>query len=159
MHIKKITCIGIAVLCPLSAFAAEEKAPFPNRFSLSLGAQIISDFETEARVDSGITRGTEIDFEDTFGLDESGTFFRLDGQYRFAERHRINFSFYDLTRDASAVINQNIQFEDDLFLASSRVESELDTRIFKFSYGISPFVTDNADLGLTVGLHAITFDV
>ena len=159
MDIKRIVCIGVSVLWPLSAFAAEGKAPLANRFNLNLGAQIVADFDSEARVDSPtLGRGTQINFEHTLGLEDSGTFFRLDGQYRFAKRHRINFSFFDIARDASAVIGQQIQFEDQIFPANARVESELDTRILKFSYGFSMFYTDSADVGLSVGVHAMTID-
>jgi len=134
-----------------SALAAGEASN--DRFSISLGA-FITDRDTDTRLDSEtLGRGTDIDFEDALGLDASGTFARLDGYYRFNRRHRFDFAVFDLSRDASATIDEQIQFGDEIFDINTVVSAEADLLIVKAAYTWSFLVADGGYLGLTAGLY------
>ncbi len=97
--------IGLLLLAPAWAFAQSE---LDDRFSLSLGA-FFTNRDTDTRLDSEtLGKGTEIDFENDLGLDSSDSVVRIDGHYRFSQKHRVNFSVFDLSRDSSATIQRDI---------------------------------------------------
>ena len=50
-----------------------------ERFSVSLGA-FITDRSTDTQLNSAANPGTDIDFENDLGLENSDTVFRVDGQ-------------------------------------------------------------------------------
>lgn len=142
--------ISLLLLCSSAGKAAE---PSADRFSVSLGA-FITDRDTDARLDSDtLGMGTDIDFEEDLNLDTSGTVFRLDGYYRFNRRHRVDFAVFDLSRDASALIDEQIQFGDDIFDINTTVSANFDLLIIKAAYTWSFLVVDEGYLGLTAGLY------
>ncbi len=147
---KPNVVIPLLLLVPVWAFAQSE---LDDRFSINLGA-FITDRDTDTRLDSdALGKGTEIDFEEDLGLDSSDTVFRLDGHYRFNERHRVNFSVFDLSRDSSATIQRDIQFGDEIFLIDTVVNSEFDITIIRLTYTYSFWQRDNGYIGVTFGVH------
>jgi hypothetical protein len=142
--------IGLLLLVPAWAFAQSE---LDDRFSISLGA-FITDRDTNTQLNSEtLGKGTEIDFEEDLGLDSSDTVFRLDGHYRFNQKHRLNFSVFDLSRDSSATIQRDIQFGDEIFLIDTVVNTEFDITIIRLTYTYSFWQRDNGYLGVTLGAH------
>ncbi len=119
-----------------------------ERFVISLGA-FITDRDTSTRVDSStLGRGTTIVLEDDLGLDSSQTVFRIDGHFRIAERHRLDFSVFDLSRDSTWTIDQNIQYGDEVFLADTTIDSNFDLNIYKIAYTYSIWWTEHGFLGV-----------
>ena len=106
----------------LPAYAADE------RFSLSLGV-FFTDRDTETQLDGTATSGTPTDLESDLGLDSSDTVFRLDGYYRFTDKHRFDFSVFDLSRSSSKAIERDIQWRDRLFSVNTAVEADFDLTI------------------------------
>jgi hypothetical protein len=142
--------IGLLLLAPAWAFAQSE---LDDRFSISLGA-FITDRDTDTQLNSAtLGAGTNIDFESDLGLDASDTVVRLDGHYRFAQKHRANFSVFDLSRDSSAAIQRDIQYGDEIFLLDTVVNANFDLRIYKLTYTYSVMQRDRGYLGVSIGAH------
>ena len=77
-----------------------------DKIKLTIGS-FITDYDGTFRITSSkLGLGTEISFEDDLGLEESNTVVRLDGHYRLSAKHRLEFSYFDLSRDGKAVITQ-----------------------------------------------------
>ncbi|MGI9238171.1 MAG: hypothetical protein ACR2QZ_12285 [Woeseiaceae bacterium] len=147
------------VLLLFFASASLADGPGSERASISLGA-FLTDRDTKGRVDSEtLGLGTVIDAEDDLGLDSSDTVARLDGYYRFNPRHRIDFSIFDLSRDATGTIDQSIQFGDEIFDIDSTISTDLDMTIFKAAYTYSFLVRDEGYLGFTAGLYVLSSDI
>lgn len=123
-----------------------------DRFSLSLGV-FVTDRDTEARLDSDAGDGTDTDFESDLGLDSSDSVFRVDGYYRFAERHRADFSVFDLSRSSSKQVERDIQWGDTLFAIDTTIKAEFDLSIYKAAYTYSFLSDEDGYLGGTVGLY------
>jgi hypothetical protein len=66
--------------------------------------------DTNVRLDGPgpLGLGTEIDLEDDLDLKEDVSSYRIDAEWRFFDRHRLNFSFFDLSRDATSTLNKQI---------------------------------------------------
>ena len=136
----------------VSATPASAQSLEGDRFSLSLDV-FITDRDTEARLDSTVGDGTDTDFESDLGLDSSDTVFRVDGYYRFAERHRADFSVFDLSRDSSKDIQRDIQWGDTLYTIDTTIEAEFDLSIYKAAYTYSFLSDEDSYLGGTIGLY------
>jgi hypothetical protein len=141
---------GLLLLAPACSLAQSD---FDDRFSISLGA-FITDRNTDARLDSaGLGTGTDLNFEDDLGLDTSDSLARLDGYYRFNQKHRLNFSVFDLSRDSSATIQGDIQFGESIFAVDTIINAEFDLTIAKLAYTYSFYQRDNGYVGVTAGIY------
>lgn len=130
-----------------SAIAREDP-----RFSISVGA-FFTDRESETRLDGKNGRGTDIDLEHDLGLRKSDTVFRVDGYWRFAEKHRFDFSAFDLSRSSSKQIGREIIWGDTTYPVSSTVKTDLDLTIYKAAYTWMFLKRDRSFLGVTAGLY------
>ena len=148
-----VSLLALLICCSSAGLAAELGS---ERASISLGV-FITNRNTETRLDSDtLGLGTSIRLEDDLGLDSSQTVARLDGYYRFSERHRINFALFDLSRDSTLVIDEMIQFGDEIFDVNSTVSSDFDLTIFKIAYTYSFLTRDRGHFGVTAGLYALS---
>jgi len=141
----------IASLSYLAAPAAADSLE-DDRFSLSLGV-FFTDRDTEARFDSSLGDGTDTDLETDLGLDSSDSVFRVDGYFRFSERHRADFSVFDLSRNASIQIVKDIQWGDTLYAIDTVVKTENDLSIYKAAYTYSFLNREDGYLGATFGIY------
>jgi len=148
-------CLTVAALIlvnslsPAMAQTAEEE-----RFSFSLGL-FVTDRDSKTRFDAqtNSSSGTEVDVESEFGLDTSDSVFRLDGYYRFNQKHRIDFSWFDLSRTGSKQTQQDIDWNESFFPSGTVVDTKFDLAINKAAYTWSFLRRDKGYLGLTAGLY------
>jgi len=128
---------------------------YPNlyrRASLSLGVAALANFHTSLQVSSDVLVGATLDLEDLLGVDGSATVARLDGHYSFNERHRIDFSYFDIQREGTKTIAAPIDVGQVTIPAGS-VKTEFDTEIAKLDYRYN-FVTDTRTvIGASAGIH------
>jgi hypothetical protein len=153
---KRILLISFfTVLIAVASFSpvhADSERPW-KRLSVSLGG-FFTDIDTKVRQDSKTTgTGTEINVEDELGVDSSTTVFRADAFWRFFRRHRFDFSYYDLQRDARAALDSDIDFGDVQFPAGTAVESVYNIRVFKGVYTFSFIQNQRFDVGASLGVH------
>ncbi len=123
-----------------------------TKFSLSIGV-FITNIDTKTRIDGMAGDGTDVDLEGDLGLDNSDTVFRIDGYYRFNQKHRLDFSVFDLSRSASTVIQKDIEWNDTLFPIGTTIDSSFDLNIYKLAYTWSFMRRDKGYLGVTAGLY------
>lgn len=123
-----------------------------DRFSISLGV-FFTDRDTATQLDGTTSNGTPTDLEDDLGLDASDSVFRVDGYFRFSEKHRVDFSMFDLSRSSSKEIERDIQWGDSLYSINTVVDSDFDLTIYKAAYTYAFMRRENGYLGATVGLY------
>ena len=149
--------MSVVVLMCLEMPTAMAQSDDDTKFSLSIGV-FLTDRSSKTRVDgtAGMD-GTEVDLEGDLGLNRSDSVFRIDGYYRFNQKHRLDFSVFDLSRTASKVIQKNIEWNDTLFPIDTTVDSDFDLTIYKIAYTWSFMRRDKGYLGLTAGLYIADF--
>ncbi|MDH5221116.1 MAG: hypothetical protein OEW94_07780 [Betaproteobacteria bacterium] len=147
-----------AALTP--ALAAD--APEDDRYSLSLGAYFVSRTNGTIRLDRTVggivTIGTSIDWERDLGGETSMTVPRLDGYFRFAPKHRMDFSWYKIDRGGLIVSQRGLDFGDVTFPPGSTLDSELNTETLKATYTYSFYRAPEIETSLSVGLHVTRMD-
>ena len=145
--------ICLAVL-PSAAAGADAREPADERGGLVLAA-FDAGRNTDARFDSASRSGSgsDIDLEDDLGLEHYLTVGRLSGYVWITRRHRIDFSLFDLSREASKTLEKQIEFGDDIFLVSAHVQTSNELKIYKLDYTFVPLSRDRGFLGVVAGLY------
>jgi hypothetical protein len=127
-----------------------------ERFTLSLGGQLLATVDTTLRVDSDtLGTGTEVDLEDDFDLDDSLFAGRIDAEWLMAKRHSLDFSLYDLRREGTRVIDRNIQIGDIVFPINTSVTNEFENIVVKLAYRYAFLHRDRWKAGASLGLHTM----
>jgi len=122
----------VVCCCPSGVLLADEVGA--DKWGFSLGAFLTDqDMKTDFQV-GGATAGRGIDFEEDLGLDESLSVFRLDAFYRIADRHRLDFSIFDLSRSANITLSREIEWQDTIYPLSATLITKLDLSIYKAAY-------------------------
>jgi len=108
-----------------------------DQFKFSIGSYF-TDYDSEFVLSSSkLGIGSNISFEDDLGLEESNTLVRLDGHYRFFAKHRMEFSYLDLSRDGSTVTTRPLIIDDTFFRRGSTLHTTFDYQVLKLAYAYS----------------------
>ncbi len=153
-----ITLIVALLSLPVGAAETDNVWMKTDRVSIAVGAFFVEE-STEVRLSSStLGTGTRFSFQDDLGLDEDAEVARLAGHYRFKPRHRINFSYFNISNDATTTLLRDIQFEDTVFTAGTSVDSKLDLTVTNILYTYSFFQNAKLDLGVSTGVNIYEFD-
>lgn len=143
---------------PGSALAqAPQSGLLDGKFDFRIGGQIFTRFTTALRVDSE-TSGTQFSLEDDTNVEETITIARLDGRYRFTNRHSANFSYYDIDRVGSGNIGLDVDWGGVLFPNGIAVESRFRQKILKLSYAYTFLIRPRGVVAVSAGLHTVRID-
>ncbi|MFQ5962292.1 MAG: hypothetical protein ACE5MG_12940, partial [Candidatus Methylomirabilales bacterium] len=141
-----ITFIVCIFSQPVLADEHEKQETPWEKFGLIVGGFVTSLDSTIQLGAGGV--GLDLDLEEALGLDSNDLVFRVEALWRFTpnRRHRADFSWLGLRRDATRTLLQDIEIDDTIFPAGSTVNSSYDIDIFKGAYSYSFFQDDRFDL-------------
>jgi hypothetical protein len=148
------TGIALALVVPAGADAQQ---PGDERGGLSLGL-FVTDRDTETRIDaSSDSPGSDVDLEKDLGLDSSDSVFRIDGYFKFNDKHRIDASWFDLSRSSVKQIDREIEWNGTIYPINTNINSVFDLDIYKVAYTWSFIRQDKGYVGLSAGLYIADF--
>jgi hypothetical protein len=136
---------------------AEPGNPLTDRFSVSLGTFLL-DSSTQIRVDGDASNGTEFDAERTLGLHDSDRF-RLDGYWRFADRHRLRLLYFDTKRSEENIIDTELRVGDTVFPVNAQINSSFDTKVTELAYEYTFLKRENYEVAASFGIHDLRFEL
>jgi hypothetical protein len=101
---------------PVGAQDRYDDHELTDRFYVTVGGYSQSDLRTTIRIDAkspdgAISAGTVIALESLFDVDDQVTTGRLDGWYRFNDRHRIGWTYWRTSREGLSTYNGNESIE------------------------------------------------
>ena len=138
----------------------EPAAVYPDRFMFRVGNYYLEDSSTAVSLNSSLgLLGTTIDFQRDLGGDQRTQVPRLAGYYRFTDKHRLDFGWFELERKGQRSLAIEIQFGDELIEIGNTVASVVDSTLFKLAYTYSFYRAPQVELGFTAGLHTMRYDV
>ena len=159
--VRSIVCAAAAAvtLMPVAARSqgviAEARDEAPNLledpFYIGLGTYIVNS-DTEVSLNGEAGQGTRIDWDRTFGGGDV-TRFRLDGQWRFADRHKARFLWFSSSRDASRTFEEDIDWGDETFPVDARVRGEFSFDVYELAYEYAFLRRENYEVSGSFGLH------
>jgi len=152
--------LAVLVGAAKDAAASDEAIPFGKEmFKLSLG-YYYPNFDSRVAVGVSGTTPPNISPEQDLGLDKYLGGARFDGYWRFADRHRIYFGYYNLDRSGSKVLDHDIGPIDipslgvnDTILAGSNVNVDAKWEVFILGYTYSFYKTDSLEVAGLIGLN------
>ena len=162
IHRVGLAALAVGTVVASPAIAQGNMIPFGKEtFQIDLG-YYRPKFETsfsQSFPGSPIPPGT-ISGENDLNLEDSLGVARLNGHWRFADRHRLFFGYYNLNRDTTATLNRNIGpisipalGVNDTILAGSNVRTETNWDVYILGYGYSFYKTETAEITGKIGFN------
>ncbi len=154
-----LSCLLGLLMCMMllqAGPASAEEEQMPDRFMLRLGGYQVRNADSILRLDANnLPVGAYIDFHETLGGDTTATVGRLDGLYRFNDKHGIGLSWYTLKFTGSKVLGRDIVWGDQTYHADTLVDSKINFDVYKLNYQYSLFHNEKAELGALFGFHVM----
>lgn len=154
-----LAVFALGILCAVpSLSSAEETPPSEMKDKLMVRGGWAYVFGATANVAVGgpvLGVGTSVDFTNTLGGDTSTDAFRVDGLYRFNDRHAVGFSWYRVGLSGEKSLNQDIQINDQIINAGATTQTGLSLNTYRLLYNYSFYRNDKVELGLSPGLYVM----
>ena len=147
---------GLA-LSPLPALSEDAPDLLNDPFAIQLGTYLVNQ-DTKIRFDGTSGQGTPVDLSHTFGKGDESRI-RLDGQWRFAEKHKVRFLAFDYSRDKSSTISEQIDWGDVTFPIDAKVDYKSSFSIYELAYEYAFLRRENYEVSGSFGLHYADFAV
>jgi hypothetical protein len=158
---KKLWSLNLGLAYNADIFNAsgyDFEFPDEPRFDIRIGA-----FHTNA--DTKIGRdtangvpGDEIDFEDVFGESDVENVIQLDAVWRISRYHRLEGGFFELVRNGSTTITEDLHFGDQVYAPGTEIESRSHFKSLNIGYAYSLMRDSQKELGVMAGVHFSSFD-
>lgn len=135
-----------------AAQADESENPLVDRIEVKLGGYF-TNLDTRLRLDVSTEElGTIISLEDDLDFSHKETLFRTSGAVLFGRRHQLQLSYYKLARDSYATIDEEIEFEDEVFPINAEVTGFFDVVFAQLSYNFWAVTKERTALGISLGV-------
>ena len=144
-------CAIAGLLASAGAWAEGAPNVLNDPFQITLGTFVLNN-DTEVRLDGDTSQGTPIDWERTFG-DDDETRVRVDGYWRFADRHKLRFLWFNFSRDGSREVDREIDWGGETIPVGTRVEGETGFDVYAVSYEYAFLRRETWELAANIGVH------
>jgi hypothetical protein len=149
-----MAAVFLACAAPGAAHA-DDRNPLEARFIVDAGYFFLST-DTRVRVDgeSTSTAGSDVDFDDTFGIGDFDRF-RVEGAWRIAPRHLLRAMYFQNNREGTRSMERDIEFNDQTFPVGATVKAGSELTIAQLSYDYAFLRRENYEIAGGIGLHYI----
>ncbi len=149
--------MGAGLLSGNNAYAQEAKSvAYPDKYMIRLGAYYVDRADTDFLILSSIGVGAGVSFDKDLGGDTTDSDARIDGYYRFNDRHRLEFG--NFTVDRHGEIFATLTIGDTVFLDET-INSNIKYTITKIGYAYSFYHSPQVELSLVAGLNITDYDI
>lgn len=132
------------------------EAPFSDKLMIRGGwAYVFGATATAAVAGPVLGVGANVDFTNTLGGNSSTDAFRIDGLYRFNDRHAVGLSWYRVGLSGSKTIDQQIQVGDNVVSAGAATQTGLSFNTYRLLYNYSFYRSDKVELAFSPGLYVM----
>jgi hypothetical protein len=100
----------------------------------------------------------EISLEDVLGVNRKDDVLHLEGLLRFAHFHRVQFGYFELGRESTTTLLEDLPIGDEIFPAGTQINVDTSLETWRFAYGFSLMNDAQKELGLLVGMHLTKVD-
>lgn len=132
---------------------------FPDKWMIRVGAYIVDGANTTLSINSDVALGAVIDYQKDLGGDDGDTIPRIDAYYRFNERHRIDFTAFNIDRQGQRTLTIDITAGDQTYFASETLLSDIKYTLYRVGYGYSFYHSPKTELTMTAGLNITEYDL
>jgi len=140
-------------ILPGTLMAQEGWGPGQDKWKFALGGYFPS-VNSDMKID---INDDEIDLEDGLGLSENDALWRLDGYWRFFQRHRLKFGYYGFDRDATKGLVTDLDIGGEIWYAGALVKTEWSMDYYQLSYAYSFYQGEKWEIAGTIGAYWVRF--
>ena len=151
MRVDRLVLAAALALGPGVGFGADSPDLLEQGIFVALGSYIV-DTSTDVRLDGELDEGTRLDWEETFGGGDV-TRFRLDAQWRFADRHVARATWFNSSRENSGVLEEDIEWGEETFPATARAHGEFNFDVYELAYEYAFLLRENYEIAASIGVH------
>ena len=152
-----LAILALGLLCAgPSVVSAEETTTSEQTDKLMIRGGWAYVFGATANVSVGgpvLGVGANVDLTSTLGVNSSTDAFRLDGLYRFNDRHAIGASWYRVGLSGDKSLNQDILIRDQTVKAGAGTQTSLSFNTYRLLYNYSFYRNDKVELAVSPGLY------
>ncbi len=155
---RRFTIFLLVFCCLLVApvVASEEVNVHPfltSKYSIDIGVfSATKDLAFRADGTAGVP-GSDIDFDEQFELGHNEDAIALELTWRFGTKWSLRLQHFELSRDQNAVLEEDIQWGDDVIQAGSSVTAGSSFELARVFFARSFDTDPQYDYGIGVGLH------
>ncbi len=121
-------------------------------FQVSLGTYIVS-ANTTIRLDAtNEDTGTTVDWDRVVGGGDASRF-RLEGAWRFGERHKLRAMWFDYSRSRTEALDREIEWGDEVVPLSAEATAKTQFSIYEVAYEYAFLKRETLELTGTAGIH------
>lgn len=102
-------------------------------------------------------KGTLIDPREDLGFEDVKIIPKAELSYEPSEKHEIAFLFWIAKKNSNATLERDIYYNDMLFPADAKVESQLDVTNYSLTYRYSIFRKEHWKVGVSAGTKLVNF--
>jgi hypothetical protein len=143
--------LATLILMPRPAVAAESPDLLGQAINVSLGTFLLEQ-DTKVQLNGEAGPGTPLDWERTFG-DQDSTRFRVDAFWRFADRHKLRFLWFNNSTDSARDLEEDVDWGGVTYPVGARINAEFDLDVYELAYEYAFLRRDNWEVSASVGLH------
>ena len=152
--------IGAGLLSGNTANAQEAKSVSnPDKYMIRLSSYYVDRASTSFTVFDSSGLGVGISFEKDLGGDTTDSVARIDGYYRFNDRHRLEFGSFTVDRNGVTTLTVDLDIGDEKFLFDETIISNVKYTITKIGYAYSFYHSLQVELSLVAGLNITDYDI
>jgi len=138
--------------------AYDHSAPDTPRLEIKVSAfRDVIGTEIVRETSNGVP-GEAIDVEEIFGVPENEVLPQFDVMLRIGNYHRIELGYFELARNSSSTLANDLVFGDVTFPAGTTIDVSMDTRILRAGYSYSLLRDAQKELGFMIGVHVANFN-
>ena len=145
-----------ALLLGSAAEADKVANPLTDRFQATLGSFFLTS-RPIVQLNGEIESGTRVHWDGEFGRMDASRM-RVEGQWRFADRHKIRAVAFDLSRERAKILDESIEWGGETYPVNAAVRSEFSFAIVEVQYEYAFVRGENYELGASIGFHYTTLD-
>jgi hypothetical protein len=137
---------------PVQAQAPDENFALNDRFRIYLGG-FWANVDSEITINGQNQSPPPISVESVLGIEDSKGVLWGGARWRISRRNQLEFEFFQLDRDGvQGFTNANLGV-GDYIVDTGSIDTALDVRVGRLTYGFSLFRNDQMDIQLKAGLH------
>lgn len=151
----------ILFLVSSNAFSSESVSsnlpPWPT-YALELGLASVK-YDSYITFNNNVIDKPPISLEQDLGFSKSDTTRYLRGYWRYAQKHRLKFSYFPTHRNTTNINENKLTIDDKTILIGAVVDTDIRTNIIDIDYGYNFYQTDKTELTATLGLYWVALEL
>ncbi|MEO8148834.1 MAG: hypothetical protein ABI723_14410 [Bacteroidia bacterium] len=140
------------------SIAKKDTTEKKQRFNILVGA-FFPTVATKLKINGTSGRvGTDVGLEETFGLTQNPSVFRVDGLYQMTRRSSFKATYFQMNRKKTWVIDHDITVADTTFNIGADIDFHFNTQYFALSYRYGLIARKDFQAGLSFGVRWLSFE-